>query len=192
MKIFSTLMLLSFFVFTVGIVQAQVLKKISSKVEQKAKERIERKTDQTIDKGLDKAENSIDSLPKKMGKRKKHKSKKNEDNPVEENEMPATTGKGNNQSNGGNNTANSSNTAAESADNKRGNILKVDSKFDFIPGDKIVLLEDFSNTAIGDFPTKWLSNGSGEVVTLNNEPGKFLQTKKGSGVLPCWLKAIAR
>ncbi|TAF30740.1 MAG: hypothetical protein EAZ67_13905 [Cytophagales bacterium] len=36
------------------------------------------------------------------------------------------------------------------------------SKFDFVPSEKVVAVEDFSQTAIGDFPLKWNSNGSGE------------------------------
>lgn len=49
------------------------------------------------------------------------------------------------------------------------------SKFDFMAGDKILAVEDFSETPIGDFPDKWFTNGSGEVVTLNKYPGKWLK-----------------
>ena len=40
------------------------------------------------------------------------------------------------------------------------------SKFDFVPGEKVVALEDFAQDAIGDFPEKWNTNASGEVVTI--------------------------
>jgi OmpA-OmpF porin, OOP family len=49
------------------------------------------------------------------------------------------------------------------------------SKFDFIPGEKILFFDDFSNTETGDFPAAWNTNGSGEVVTTNLFPGKWLQ-----------------
>ena len=49
------------------------------------------------------------------------------------------------------------------------------SKFDFIPGEKVIFFDDFSQDNVGDFPGLWFSNGSGEVVTLNNFPGKWLQ-----------------
>lgn len=49
------------------------------------------------------------------------------------------------------------------------------SKFDFIPGEKVIFYDDFSQDAVGDFPALWFSNGSGEVVTLNNYPGKWMQ-----------------
>lgn len=62
--------------------------------------------------------------------------------------------------------------------------LKSYSKFDFIPGDKLIFFEDFSQDNIGDFPAKWNTNGSGEVVTLNNYPGKWLKCKNGSLYVP--------
>jgi len=48
------------------------------------------------------------------------------------------------------------------------------TKYDFVPGDQILLFEDFSQDAIGDFPALWTTNGSGEVRTINGYPGKWL------------------
>ncbi len=48
------------------------------------------------------------------------------------------------------------------------------SKYDFVPGDRILLFEDFSSDALGDFPALWTTNGSGEVKTLNLYAGKWL------------------
>lgn len=53
--------------------------------------------------------------------------------------------------------------------------LKAYSKYDFVPGDKIVYAEDFSQDAIGEFPLKWNTNGTGEIVTLEGIPGKWLK-----------------
>ena len=36
--------------------------------------------------------------------------------------------------------------------------LKSYSKYDFVPGDKIVYAEDFSQDVIGEFPLKWNTN----------------------------------
>ena len=47
------------------------------------------------------------------------------------------------------------------------------SKFDFIPGEKVIFYEDFSQDAIGDFPALWNTNGSAEVVTTNLYPGNW-------------------
>lgn len=54
------------------------------------------------------------------------------------------------------------------------------SKFDFVPGDKVVAFEDFSQDAIGDFPARWNTDGSGEIVTVAGKPGRWLKfTKPG-------------
>ncbi|MEO7263703.1 MAG: OmpA family protein [Ferruginibacter sp.] len=58
--------------------------------------------------------------------------------------------------------------------------IKSYSKYDFVPGEKIIVFEDFAQDAIGDFPDKWNTNSSGEVVTLDKLPGHwFMLTKKG-------------
>lgn len=55
-----------------------------------------------------------------------------------------------------------------------GSQLKSFSQYDFVPGDKVLLFEDFSQDATGDFPSLWTTNGSGEVKTLNIADGKWL------------------
>ena len=40
------------------------------------------------------------------------------------------------------------------------------SKFDFVPGEKIIAVEDFLQESIGDFPAKW-NNAAGEIVTIS-------------------------
>jgi outer membrane protein OmpA-like peptidoglycan-associated protein len=49
------------------------------------------------------------------------------------------------------------------------------SKFDFIPGAKVIFYDDFKETTIGDFPVSWNTNASGEVVTTNLFPGNWLK-----------------
>ncbi len=48
------------------------------------------------------------------------------------------------------------------------------SKFDFVPGEKLIVWDDFSQDAVGDFPGLWFTNGSGEVVTIDGKEGKWL------------------
>lgn len=60
--------------------------------------------------------------------------------------------------------------------------LEVYSKFDFVPGDKLLFFDDFSQDFIGDFPSKWNTNASGEVVQFNNVEGKWFELKSGYGV----------
>ena len=49
------------------------------------------------------------------------------------------------------------------------------SKYDFVPGEKVIFYEDFSSDAVGDFPALWNTNGSAEVVTTNLYPGKWMK-----------------
>ncbi len=64
------------------------------------------------------------------------------------------------------------------------------TQYDFIPGDKILLFDDFSQDAIGDFPALWTSNGGGEVKTLNIASGKWFHMNVENSVY-CFLKEIA-
>ena len=49
------------------------------------------------------------------------------------------------------------------------------SKFDFVPGERILYTEDFSQDAIGELPLTWNASGKGEVMTINNQSGKWLR-----------------
>lgn len=49
------------------------------------------------------------------------------------------------------------------------------SQYDFVPGQSVLFLEDFSNASIGELPLGWNSNGSGVAVTVSNAPGKWLK-----------------
>jgi OmpA-OmpF porin, OOP family len=61
-------------------------------------------------------------------------------------------------------------------DSKQEPSLASYSKFDFIPGEDVIFFDDFSQDNVGDFPALWSTNGSGEVVTTNLFPGKWLKT----------------
>ncbi len=60
--------------------------------------------------------------------------------------------------------------------------LQINSKFDFVPGDKLLFFDDFSQDFVGDFPSKWNTNGTGEVVQISDN-GKWFQLKSGYGVV---------
>ncbi len=49
------------------------------------------------------------------------------------------------------------------------------SKFDFIPGEKVLYFDDFTTTAVGDFPPNWNTTASGEVITNNRYPGNWFK-----------------
>ncbi len=72
-------------------------------------------------------------------------------------------------------TSSSSSPAVENIPVKKDEAVKSFSKYDFIPGEKILYAEDFTQEAIAELPTGWNTNGSGEVVTLDNFTGKWLR-----------------
>lgn len=47
--------------------------------------------------------------------------------------------------------------------------LEILGKYDFVPGDKVLFFDDFAREFIGDFPSRWNTNASGEVVEINSE-----------------------
>jgi OmpA-OmpF porin, OOP family len=55
------------------------------------------------------------------------------------------------------------------------------STYDFVPGDNVILFDDFSQDAIGDFPALWTANAAGEINTLNIAPGKWLNLNSTDG-----------
>jgi OOP family OmpA-OmpF porin len=128
-------------------------------VERQAENRANRKVDQAVDKGLDKVEEGIGNLFKKKEKKAKETSSSPTSNPKDK-EADTTPNEHDSEDN----------TAAPVG---KAN-LKSYSKFDFIPGEKIVAIEDFSQDAVGDFPARWNTNSSGEIVTIEGTEGKWL------------------
>lgn len=58
--------------------------------------------------------------------------------------------------------------------------FKTYSKYDFVPGEKVIGFEDFSTGTIGDFPAGWNTDASAEIVTVEGKPGRWLWlTKRG-------------
>ncbi len=132
--------------------------------------RVNGKIDQGINRGLDKVEEGIGNIFKKKDKSKKEdKSQEQEEQSTEDenqNEEVATQ----KQSTGKKNQSEPTSSAASPS-----KTLKSYSKFDFIAGEKVVALEDFTQDAVGDFPAKWNTNASGEVVKLEGDAAKWLQ-----------------
>jgi len=59
--------------------------------------------------------------------------------------------------------------------------LEATSNYDFIAGDKVILYEDFSQDAVGDFPALWTTDLPGEVNTLNVAPGNWFNLNSTEG-----------
>lgn len=129
---------------------AQLLKGLADKAKAKIGQRANNKVDNAMDKGLDQVE----------GKDVK-KVKEDEDGNVK---IKTTDGE----------------KVKIKGDGAASQSLKSYSRFDFIPGEKIVYAEDFGQDVVGEFPLKWNTNGTGEVVTLEGLPGKWLQLTAGT------------
>ncbi len=143
--------------------------------------RVNSKIDQGINKGLDKVEEGIGNIFKKKDKKKKSEEEKEEEGGREnENESTEET-----QS-----TGNSSKMNTPSSKTAEPQSLKVYSKFDFVPGEKVLAIEDFSQDAVGDFPAKWNTNAGGEVIMLNGQSTKYLQFANNGIFYPEFVKEL--
>jgi len=140
---------------------AQVIKKLGDRAKQKLEQKAEEKVDKTIDE-------ATNGKPKNAG------------NSTGNEEETATN-------NNGIMNAGNPGTAATEAQPAA---LTAYSRYDFIQGEKVVAYEDFSNAAIGDFPARWNTDGSAEVVTLNNKPGKWLKISDRGYFYPEFIKEM--
>lgn len=58
------------------------------------------------------------------------------------------------------------------------------SKFDFVPGEKVIFFDDFTTGNIGDFPANWNTNGTGEIVTVSGFTDRWLKWSAGVEYAP--------
>jgi OmpA-OmpF porin, OOP family len=147
---FVLLLVISFTLIFIP-VSAQI--DIKRKVISKATNRADTRSDQAVDKGLDTVESGVKNVFKKKADNDQA---SQEDEKIDEQEQSQPMGE-----------AKSSTPSQPS--------LQSYSKFDFMPGERIIFFDDFSQDAIGDFPAQWNTNGSAEVVTTNLFPGKWMQ-----------------
>lgn len=172
---YSTLFLLSLNV------QAQ-LNKPKDRVKVVGSNTANQKMDEKIQEGFNEGFNSIENGVKGLFKKKK-KSEGAENAGQESNEQGAQAevemeGKGMPEN-------------APTVRNDAPKTLKSYSKFDFVSGEKVLLYEDFTPDAIGDFPARWNTNATAEVVQLEGREGKWLKigTVNGS-FIPEAIKSI--
>jgi outer membrane protein OmpA-like peptidoglycan-associated protein len=62
--------------------------------------------------------------------------------------------------------------------------IKAYSKYDFVPGEKVIGFEDFSAGSIGDFPVGWNTTSAAEIVTIDGKPGRWLMLTKPGVFVP--------
>lgn len=157
--------------FVVSSAYAQL--NVKDKLKEKSTNRAETRIDEGIDKGIDKIEEGVGKLFKKK------KTKTLENTEEEQNNAEDKSEKENN--------ASDSQTDKPA---KTSQTLQSFTKYDFVPGDKVIYYEDFSQDAIGDFPALWSTNGGGEVKTVNIASGNWFHMNKQDAVF-CYTKQIA-
>jgi len=93
--------------------------------------------------------------------------------------------------NGEKNTATTnSDTDPGSKSNGPSGGIKAYSKYDFVPGERIIVFEDFAQDAVGDFPDKWNTNASAEIVTIESLQGKWLKISKQGVFMPEFIDSL--
>lgn len=156
------------FLFNTAFGQIDVKEKVKNETIYRADQRVS----EGVDKTLDKLEKGIGSIFKKKSKTKIE----DEDESTEQEPMKQEPTE--------NELSSKSNTVKETKQK-----LESYTQYDFVPGDKILYFDDFSQDAIGDYPANWTTNGSGEISTVNIAPGKWLHvTTQGS--YNCYTKQI--
>lgn len=133
----------------------------------RAKNKVNQKVNQKIDQKMDKAaDKAVDGVDNEISGKNKNKNKSGDNNGTGDEGDSKTSGKAG------------------------GTSFKSYSKFDFIPGEKIIAQEDFSQDNVGDFPDKWNTNASGEIVTIEGTPGKWLALTKPGVYYPEFLNNL--
>ncbi len=123
--------------------EAQILKKIAKKVKRKAEQKADQKIDKTIDKGFDEAEEALAKKKADSIQREKEASTKKSELPKDEGQQqhPDVTGPTLNW-----------------------------SKYDFVPGDKIIFEDNLIGEENGEFPSRWdLQYGNVEIAQFGGE-----------------------
>jgi len=132
--------------------ECQINLNLKKKIENKVNQRVNQKADKAIDKGMDAVEGDVKGDAKKTDQA-------NENQKAQDNKQAGAT-----NADQGNKPSGQEQTQLQSY-----------SKYDFVPGEKVIFFEDFSQDAVGDFPALWNTNGSAEVVTTNLFPGKWMK-----------------
>jgi len=144
-------------------------------VKEQGTNRINNKIEEGVDAGFSKIEEGIGSMIKK--KKVPGNQEENDEGAVAEEETDEQK-----MEESDNDKRTASSTSAKQK-------LESYTQYDFVPGDKILYFEDFSQDKTGDFPALWTSNGSGEVKTVNIAPGKWFHMN-GEDAVYCYSKNV--
>lgn len=144
--------------------QAQFFDKLKKKTEEKIKKEGEKRVEDKVNKGVEKGYDEIEKQAEGSGEdqnQNEDKDKKDkQNNDGQKNDNLKTSG---------------------SSDLQEDPNFVASSKYDFIPGDKVILYDDFSQDAVGDFPALWTGNSAGEINTINIASGNWFNLNSTDG-----------
>ena len=158
--------------------------------ERSVENRANSRVNQGIDRGLDKVEEGIIGIFKKK--------------PAPAKQQPANTSTEGNPANTGQavpDDGNANGSSAARPGTSAGGAapgtarpalagLTAYSRFDFVPGEKLLVVDDFMQDAVGDFPSKWNTNSTGEIVTIEGTTGHWLALNKQGQFLPEYITSL--
>lgn len=146
-KNFFTALILSIFFVCLSVqkAEAQIWKKLEKKAENAVTRKLEQKTESETNKVMDTI----------LGNDKGNRSGGNSQG-------------GTNNDNGGNPNGGSDTEVAQT----EVETITMYKKSDWVPGEDIILFDDFADDPVGDFPQLWNTNGSGELITLSDNPNR--------------------
>ncbi|HEY8896712.1 MAG TPA: hypothetical protein VIM79_17935, partial [Niastella sp.] len=64
------------------------------------------------------------------------------------------------------------------------NRVDINTVYDFVAGNNVLFIDHFDSTVKGNFPALWLTNASGDVVTLQQFPGKWFSITSNGVYIP--------
>ncbi|MFD2034265.1 OmpA family protein [Belliella marina] len=147
---------------------------VGQRVVQRSKDqttnRAESRSEQGVDKALNKIEEGIGSIFKKRNKKNNREERQAEEG--------VEMGSSEDLQNQGEGVSRSS--------HKR----SVDSKFDFISGEKVIAYEGFENVAMGDFPVDWNTDSGGEIVRFEGDDMNWMLPAKSGVFVPDFVNKL--
>ena len=156
-----------FLMLTIGLTQttqAQLFDKLKKKTEEKIKKEGEKRVEDKVNKGVEKGYDEVE---------------KQVEGSVEDENQNEDTNKNDQQNKDGQKTDNVK--TSDNKDPQEDPKFVASSKYDFVPGERIILFDDFSQDAVGDFPALWTTNSAGEINTISIAPGNWFNLNSTDG-----------
>jgi outer membrane protein OmpA-like peptidoglycan-associated protein len=164
-NLFVFTVIVSAFFSLISDADAQIKVDVKSKVENEADRRANQRTEEAIDAGFDKVEEGIKNVFKKKDRKSAGQSEETET-------MDEETGKPEKQ------------PATAAGSGKSADPVLSWSKYDFVPGDKVIFEDNLTGEKNGEFPSRWdLQEGNVECANLDGD-NVIMFRQYGSTIIP--------